>query len=110
MRIRGAKHSNLEDEVFKWFCHVSTNNIPVEGPTVKEKANKIALKMGIEFQRSNGWLQRFKQRRNITWQAISRESSAVDVGASDKWCESVVPIIKQCAPQDIFNIDETAVL
>jgi hypothetical protein len=60
--------------------------------------------MGIKFQCSNGWLQRFKQRRNITWQAISEESSAVDVEASDKWHE----IIEQYGPQDIFNMDETA--
>jgi hypothetical protein len=61
MRIHGAKHSDLEDELFKWFCHARAKNIPVEGPMVKEKANEIALKMGIEFQCSNGWLQRFKQ-------------------------------------------------
>jgi hypothetical protein len=57
MRICGVKHSDLEDEMFEWFCHASANNIPVEGPMVKEKANTIALKMGIEFQCSNGWLQ-----------------------------------------------------
>jgi hypothetical protein len=34
MRIRGAKNSNLEDELFEWFCHAHTNNIPVEGPMV----------------------------------------------------------------------------
>jgi hypothetical protein len=88
------------------FCHAHTNNIPVE--VVKEKANKIALKMGIKFQCSNGWLQQFKQRWNITWQDISGESSAADVEASDKWRESVVPLIKQYASQDIFNMDETA--
>jgi Holliday junction resolvase RusA-like endonuclease len=77
---------------------------------VKEKANKRALKMEIEFQCLNGWLQRVKQRRNITWKAISGESSAVDVEASDKWRKNVAPIIKQYAPQDIFNMDKTAVL
>jgi hypothetical protein len=107
MRIRGAKHSDLEDELFGWFCHARAN-ILVEGPMVREKPNEIALKMEIEFQCSNGWLQLFKQRRNITWQAISGESSAVDVEASDKWRENVAPIIEQCAPQDAFNMDETA--
>jgi hypothetical protein len=60
MRIRGAKHSDLEDELFKWFCHACDDNIPVKGSVVQEKANKIALKMGIEFHCSNGWLLRFK--------------------------------------------------
>jgi hypothetical protein len=62
MRIHGAKHSDLEDKLFEWFfCHARANNILIEGPTVKEKANEIALKMEIEFQCLNGWLQRFKQ-------------------------------------------------
>jgi hypothetical protein len=108
MRIHGVKHSDLEDELFEWFCHAHAKNIPVEGPMVKEQANEIALKMGLEFQCSNGWLQRFKQQRNITWQAISGESSAADVEASDKWRESVAPIIEQYVPQDIFNMDEMA--
>jgi hypothetical protein len=30
MRICGAKHSDLEDELFEWFCHAHVNNIPVE--------------------------------------------------------------------------------
>jgi hypothetical protein len=79
----------------------------MEGPTIKEKANEIALKLGIEFQCSNGWLQRFK-RRNITWQAMSGEGSSVDTKVSDKWHENVTPIIKQYAPENIFNMDETA--
>jgi transposase-like protein len=61
MRIRGAKHSNLEEKLFEWFCHARANNIHVESPMVKEKANEIALKTGIEFQCLNGWLQQFKQ-------------------------------------------------
>jgi hypothetical protein len=56
MRIHGAKHSDLEDELFEWFCHARANNIPVKGPMAKEKTNEITLKMGIEFQCSNGWL------------------------------------------------------
>jgi hypothetical protein len=57
MRIRGAEHSNLEDELFEWFCYASANNIPVECLVVKGKANEISLKIGIEFQCLNGWLQ-----------------------------------------------------
>jgi hypothetical protein len=55
MRICGAKHRNVEDEPFKWFCHAHTN-IPVESPMVTAKINEMALKMGIKFC-LNGWLQ-----------------------------------------------------
>jgi hypothetical protein len=57
MRNYGAKHSDLEDELLQWFCHANANSINVEGPMVKEKANKIVLKVGIELKCLNGWLQ-----------------------------------------------------
>jgi hypothetical protein len=56
MRIRGAKYGDLEDELFEWFCFARSNNIPMEGPTIKEKDNEIALKLRIYFQCSNGWI------------------------------------------------------
>jgi hypothetical protein len=31
MRIRGAKHGNVEDELFEWFCHVRKNSLAVDG-------------------------------------------------------------------------------
>jgi transposase-like protein len=61
MRIREAKHSDLEDELLEWYCRAHAKNIPVEGPMVIEKANEIALKMGMKFQCLSGWLQRFKR-------------------------------------------------
>jgi hypothetical protein len=40
MRIRGVKHSDLEDKLFKWLYHAHTNNIPVEGHMVTERPTK----------------------------------------------------------------------
>jgi hypothetical protein len=59
----------------------------MEGPTIEEKDNEIAMKLGIEFHCSNSWLQQFKQWRNITWQSMSEEGSSVDTEVSDKWHE-----------------------
>jgi hypothetical protein len=56
MRISRAKHTNLGNKLFEWVCFAHSNNIPVDGPTIKEKANKIAMKLEIEFQCLNGWL------------------------------------------------------
>jgi len=47
-------HSNLEDELFEWVCHVQVISTPVGGPTFREKANGTVLKMGIKFQHSKG--------------------------------------------------------
>jgi hypothetical protein len=45
-----VKHSDLEDELFEWFCHARSSSIPAEGPVDKEQANEITLKMVIEFK------------------------------------------------------------
>jgi hypothetical protein len=50
MRIHGAEHVAMENELLKWFCHNEENNIPVDGPTVKEGANEITLKVDTEFK------------------------------------------------------------
>jgi hypothetical protein len=41
---------------------------------------------------------------------MNGEGSSVDTEASNKWRKNVTPIIKQYAPKNIFNMDETAVL
>jgi hypothetical protein len=39
---------------------------------------------------------------------MSGDGAAADVGMAEKWWESVTPVITQCAPKDIFNMDEMA--
>jgi hypothetical protein len=48
------------------FCHAQKNRLAVDEQTMKGKADEIAVKMGINFKCSNGWLQHFKERNNIT--------------------------------------------
>jgi hypothetical protein len=50
MKIHGAKYGDLEDKLFKWFCFLRSNNIPMEGPTMKDKANEIAVKLCSVFK------------------------------------------------------------
>lgn len=41
--------------------------MPITGPIIKAKAEIIAEKLGIsEFKASDGWLEKFKQRHNIS--------------------------------------------
>jgi len=68
MRIRVAKPDNFDGELFGWFCHA------------RNEQNNIA----IEFQCSDGRLQRFKKQWNITWQV--GDGSV----ASQKWRENVI--------------------
>ena len=71
--------------------------------TVKGTADEIAMKIGINFKCSNGWLQCY----NITCHSLSGEGASADLDSTEKWRENVKPIITQYA-LDIFNLDEMA--
>ena len=50
----------------------------VSGPLLEEKANQIALFLGHQnFLCSDGWLGRFKKRREIAYRVISGKANAV---------------------------------
>jgi hypothetical protein len=53
VRIHGAKHDDMENELLEWFCHAQANSVPVDGQTVKAKSDEIALNIGTDFKCSN---------------------------------------------------------
>ena len=46
-RFRGADYNDLESELLKWFNHIRSQNIPLSGPFIMEKANKIASTLSL---------------------------------------------------------------
>lgn len=50
MRIYGAKHVAIVDQLFKWFCLNEVHNIPVDGPRVKGGTSEFALTVDTEFK------------------------------------------------------------
>jgi hypothetical protein len=84
MRILGAKHGNMEDNLFEWFCHAQEKRLPVDGQMVKVKADETALNVGIDFKHSNRWMQHLKERGNITCHSVSEEGAAADLDWADK--------------------------
>jgi hypothetical protein len=65
-----------------------SDNVPINGPTLREKANQIALRLNIDnFKASNGWLHRFKLRHDVGYIVVSGVSGSVsqDSGPLDKW-------------------------
>jgi CTP-dependent riboflavin kinase len=74
---------------------------------VKVKADETALKMGINFKRSNRWMQHLKEKGNITWHSVS-EGAVADLGWAQKRQENVKPFVTKYALKDIFNLNEMA--
>ena len=50
-----------------WFKQQRTENMPINGPILKVKAEEMAKLFGYkDYVCSNGWIDRFKTRHNIT--------------------------------------------
>ena len=85
-----------------------TNNLPVNGTVVKEKAISYAKELQIEgFKASNGWFERWKSRFNVSFKTIAGEEKSVTPEMTSSWWETYLPTnLSRCDLKDIYNADE----
>lgn len=109
-RLRLGNHEELEKCLVLWLRRARSQNLPINGPIIRAKAEEFVLQLGIEgFSCSEGWFTRFKERNGLVFRAVSGESAAVDVSACQNWQAGRLPeILREYKPQDIYNVDETA--
>ena len=78
---KGARLSqlkNVDEATYKWYRKARSKNIPVTGPMLQEKAKRANEELvDATFKASNGWLDRFKKRYNITSKVISGEAGDI---------------------------------
>ncbi|GBP70103.1 Tigger transposable element-derived protein 4 [Eumeta japonica] len=78
-RIRVSEFPNIEKCLLEWIKQTRDKNIPIDGPLLKKKSKEFATKLGIEnFSASNGWLEGFKRRHDITFKKAAGESKSVN--------------------------------
>jgi hypothetical protein len=82
--------------------------LPINSLLLKEKANQIAKNLKIvDFNFSNGFIDRFKKRNAVEFQIIHGVSDGVPEEISNDWINKKLPqLIKDYEPNDIFNGDE----
>lgn len=107
--VAHLKYAAVDRATFTWFCNARSHNIPVSGAILKEKAIIIAksINQDTTFEASNGWLNKFISRNNITFRALSGESADVDENVVNSWQTNLDNVCAGYKPEDIFNIDET---
>ena len=55
--LRDSNYKRVDDVIFKWFLSKRSQDIPIDGVFIKEKALQYAKELGFnEFQVSDGWL------------------------------------------------------
>ena len=62
-KIRGCDYEQVDKAVFKWFSLQRSQNVPIDGPILKEKALQFAKSFNFStFKASDGWLDKWKKR------------------------------------------------
>lgn len=108
-RNKSVEFPEVENCLVEWIKQTLDKNIPIDGTLLKEKSKMFALKLGIHnFSASNGWLEGFKRRHDVSFKKAAGESKSVDQGVCNQWTEDLPNLLTEYHPNDIYNADETA--
>ena len=83
-------------------------NVPIGGYIIREKALDFAKELNItDFKASDGWLDRWKNRHNVVFRAISGEERSCTEEMTASWAQTHLPtILSRYDLRDIYNADE----
>ncbi|XP_042900840.1 tigger transposable element-derived protein 4-like [Parasteatoda tepidariorum] len=107
--MRTGGNEEIEVALLRWVREARSQNLPLTGHVLQEKAKVFADALGVtNFASSNGWLTRFKKRHGIVCHKICGEEATVDKETVESFLSEKWPALrKNYAPRDIFNADET---
>ncbi|KAH8026955.1 hypothetical protein HPB51_000441 [Rhipicephalus microplus] len=76
-RLREAAYPDLENAVLLWLKRARSSNLPINGPILREKAEELSLRLGIEdFKCSDGWISRFKERHGLSFKTTEGDDES----------------------------------
>ena len=85
-----------------------SQNVPLSASMIQEKAVIFAKELNTEnFQASDGWLRRWKERNNISFKTVSGKSKSVTPEMVNAWSETSLPtLLSNYDLKDIYSADE----
>ena len=103
-----AEYREVNDAVYKWYCHARQWCIPVSVPLLQEEALQIAKK--IDLNTNFKWVvNSFKKCYNIKIMTISGECADVLEETITGWHERMKVLMDGYQAQDVWNSDKTGV-
>jgi hypothetical protein len=70
-RSRVGKHYRVEEKLLVWFKQTTAVGVPIDGTIIRAKAVEVADRLNVEFNPSNGWIDRFRNRTGLVLRTIS---------------------------------------
>jgi len=64
-RARSTEHDDLDKSLLIWFKQVRDQHVPVDGPLLLEKTNKLLRDMGSDRTVCRAWIYRWKKRHLV---------------------------------------------
>lgn len=98
----------FDKALFQWFLFKRSQKFPISEMNLKTMAKNLANKFKIEnFSASNGWLDSFKRRYNLSAKSLSGESDFVRQEVIEQFQNVFDEKLSHYDNKDIFNADET---
>ena len=108
-KAKRIKSQHLECAILTLIAQLREHGLPVSGEIIQQKALTFARKLDMhDFTASNGWLEKFKKRNNMTFRRITGEGTSVDLVRVTDWKQTITEILGNYTEDNIYNADETA--
>ena len=114
--MRMADDEKLDEAVYLWFVQKRSQDFPVSGPILCEKAVQLHAQLHqgdseaeLLFQASRGWLWRFCQRHGIRQLSLQGEKISADASAVEPFQDELQELLEseQLTLDQLYNCDET---
>lgn len=106
---RGPTHVEVEKALLLWLRQMRNKNVSLNTEVILKTGEKFAKTLGVnDFKPTTGYLAGLKKRAGLLFSKKYGESVSVDNNVIEKWSTELSSIIRGYKPEDVYNLDETA--
>lgn len=88
-KLRIGNFQMVDKAIINWFLSIRNQDVPLSAAMTQEKALIFAKELIVgNFQASDGWLQRLKERNHTTFKTVSEELKLATPEIVDAWWET----------------------